>query len=110
MENIEIVLKDFIEYGVNLQTIGVNNFAWNYANIIKIINNLYNRNFITLGGDVYLILENEEIELTYNNWYISKDDLEKGVTFTKNKSIKCIEKFNNVNKMYYYDVVIEKSI
>ena len=71
----EIIPKAMFEHGIDLKEIGINEYAWNRNNIEDIINILAKKKIVVLGGDVYRI-SNDNIQMTYDSWYVNNDGSE----------------------------------
>ena len=74
-----VIPKEIFEQGINLSKIGINEYAWKKQNIENIIKILSTRKIVILGGDVYKAT-NDNIEMTYDSWYIN-NDRSKGICF-----------------------------
>lgn len=59
----------------SLENIGVNGVAYSKDEAIRIAYNYNQSNTPILGGDVY-ILEDDQIRITYDNWYCDQMDNE----------------------------------
>lgn len=94
--------------GYSLASIGANEMAWKWPDILKVIDYVAKLGFAVLGGDVYTI-KNNVITPTYDNWHIEKDDLdtwEQYIIASKEKAISYINSYNNRNGSNNYYVIV----
>lgn len=73
MINYDLIPKSILGEGKKLDVLGVNEYAFSFDNIKKIIEILKEKEIPILGGDVYL-LSDEKIYSTYDSWYMNKSD------------------------------------
>jgi len=71
------ILKDIIpekmwSCGVVLDNLGVKEVAWDFFDVMKVIDILKQKRYTILGGDVYK-MKDDKIEITYDNWYIDRN-------------------------------------
>jgi len=102
----DIITKELQFYAISLESIGVNNYAWNKDHIDDVINFCYCNNIIILGGDV-IERQNSHINLTYNNWFIKNDEdfnPESSCLYTKEYVYNIIEV--SKNKDLYFEIII----
>ena len=108
MNNLELFLpREFINKAISLKNLGVNEYAWDYNFIIKIIDYLCYRKIVILGGDIYS-LSNGVLKSAYANWYFNFDILntiEHNVNRSKEVAIKYINNYNDKLNSYYSLVV-----
>ena len=71
MINYDLIPKSILGEGKKLDVLGVNEYAFSFDNIKKIIEILKEKEIPILGGDVYL-LSDEKIYSTYDSWYMNK--------------------------------------
>lgn len=86
---------------------GFNEIVWNAVDIVKVIDFLCNRNYAILGGDVYQKIAGK-FKLTYDNWYLNKENLswDQYVTASKSKAILYINFYRDRNgDSFCYGVV-----
>ena len=77
--------------GVSLESVGVNNYALNKTNALRLLDLLAEQKVAVLGGDVY-VLKNNQLSLTYDNWYSDKGSSESDDAFCS-RSISETEKY-----------------
>lgn len=65
------LLDPFSSVGMSLKRLGVNEIAFDYNHIMKIIEYCQKNRYIILGGDVYK-KDGEIIIATTDSWYYSK--------------------------------------
>lgn len=103
-----ILLQDIIgekvSEGISLTTIGINEYAWEYKNIIDIISILRKRKIPILGGDVYII-KNGKINTTFDSWYYDNIS-DTGYEDSYKKTIDYINIFEAKEETYVYSIVI----
>lgn len=94
----------FKQYGHDLRILGINEYAYNFENIMRIIEYVKISNGIILGGDVYKISSNS-IEGTYDSWFY---DIERNNDSDKSikKSIDYITNYNKVFPNNLYTIVV----
>jgi immunity protein 40 of polymorphic toxin system len=68
---INLIPKDMRKSELSLESIGVNDVAWSRKDAISIAWYIHNNNYAILGGDV-LVIKNNKISYTYDNWSIDK--------------------------------------
>jgi len=66
--------------GVSLESVGVNNYALSKTSALHLLDILAEQKVAVLGGDVY-ISKNNQLSLTYDNWYSDKDSSESDESF-----------------------------
>lgn len=101
--------EQFIASSYSLQHLGINNSAWNYHDVISVIDYLAEHGYIILGGDVYLI-KGDTIESTYDSWYINKTSLSHTdlVRIAQGKSVDYINNYHIRNAdQYLYSLIVE---
>lgn len=64
-----ILLKSL---AISLEDLGIEDLAWKWEDIHHVIEFLTQNGFAILGGDVYIIKNNQK-EATYDSWYIDKE-------------------------------------
>ncbi len=91
----EIIYKAFplMNYGIE----GSHEFAWKSENVFDAIEILQKKEIPILGGDV-CYLKNGKIDYTYDNWYLTNDELEDGTEKTYKKTINYINNYIRVTK------------
>ncbi|MDO4477367.1 MAG: Imm40 family immunity protein [Clostridia bacterium] len=67
-----VIPKEMFKEGVDLSKIGINEYAWGRQKIESIVKILSTQKIVILGGDVYKV-RNNNIETTYDSWYIDND-------------------------------------
>lgn len=105
METIKDILNDeFIKKSINLEKLGIKNFAWTYNDIIQLFNYLEEKEIFLLGGDVYKYSDNC-VNLTYDSWFCNY-----GCSYTESLNIarKYVSNYYNSNgNNYIYSLVID---
>jgi hypothetical protein len=106
--------KNLLDFGIPLNEHGINEIAWRYENVFDVIDILIQNKYSILGGDVYIIKGNE-IESTYDNWYIEKsetDNQEAYLIKSRDKAISYIKNYNsnNNNPSIVFVLVYEKTV
>lgn len=91
---------NLIQEGIDLKEIvGGEVLAWNYENIMKIIDILGKKKIVILGGDII----DKNLNYNYDNWYYnggeSKESIEKAKNYVENYH-------KNIGNDYYYILVI----
>lgn len=61
-----------ISSAISLKELGITDLAWKWEDIHHVIEFLKKNGYAILGGDVYFI-ENNQIETTYDSWYINRE-------------------------------------
>lgn len=107
LPNIDDMVKmnDFIKHGYSLASVGVNEYAYDFATSLKILEFVKSRNWIVLGGDVYL-KNHGSIDATFDNWYynpVGKLDSENSIS----KAIDYLTKYNSIRKNAIYTIVVD---
>jgi hypothetical protein len=100
---------DLLKNSISLEELGIYELAWKRESAIKVIDNLFNNEYLILGGDVYSI--KQEVNLTYDNWFIVHEgqDMDKFATYTKQKAVKYINDYYNLNgDEFCYSIVSYK--
>lgn len=94
--------SNLINKGINIkELVGGDTLAWNYEDIMKIIDILGENEVTILGGDVL----NQEISYTGDNW--GYDHLDSKESIEKTKSY--IEDYHHrLGNDYYYVLVFKK--
>lgn len=99
--------KSYIENGVSLKKLGINEVAFKKEDALKILGRLEKQNIAVLGGDVYVVKDNI-ITPTYDNWFINRNN-EKWSLYVK-KSIKkarlYINEYSYAKKNIFFSLVI----
>lgn len=107
---INLLPSTFKELAIPLSGIGVDNVAWKYNDCIEVVNFLTKHGFFILGGDVYGC-KNENINNTYDSWYINKNNLlarKDLIELGKSKTLSYIKKYKDLNgDDYCYSLVVE---
>lgn len=101
--------EKLIASAYSLEQLGINNVAWNYHDIMQVIDYLAQHDYIILGGDVYL-MNVDKIESTYDSWYINKTSLSHTdfVRIAQGKSVDYINNYHVRNgNQYLYSLVVE---
>ena len=100
--------KELIDSAKSLKHIGISEIAWDWQNVIKAVEFLYQCNYAVLGGDVY----NSNLESTYDSWYINKDEAKSRDEFirqARDKAISYINQYHDTNgNGFYYSIVFDK--
>lgn len=110
LEDIQkIIPKSTWSKKINLEdSVGVNEVAWHYSDVVQVINILTRNGYIILGGDVYQLLNNS-IEVTYDNWYINAEDNEEGIRLSEEKTKDYIESYyERFGENFIYSIVYKK--
>lgn len=100
-----VIINDFIKHGYSLTCIGVNEYAYDFVTSLKILEYVKSRNWIVLGGDVYLKNQGS-IVATFDNWYynpVGKLDSEKSIS----KAIDYLTRYSTIKKNAIYSIVVE---
>ena len=107
---IDLFSERQIENSIDLQCIGVYEFAWRYIFAVEIIKVLNDNNYIILGGDVYRIDDkNRRIFSTEDGWYFNKTN-KNDVIESCGKAITYIENYYCKNGDHFcYSFVCELS-
>ena len=63
------------------ETLGVHDIAWEYKDVLKVIEYLYTKSVVILGGDV-LLKKIDGYKFTGDNWSEDSGDLEKSYQLT----------------------------
>lgn len=104
INNLELFLpREFINKAISLKDFGINEYAWDYDFVMKIIDYLCDRKIVILGGDIYS-LSNGVLKSAYANWYFNFDirnTIEHNVNRSKETAIKYINNYNNKLNNYY---------
>ena len=102
----EVVPKELLERGINLEEIGICEYAWDKDTVQDVIKYLLQEKIPIYGGDVYISKDNK-VELTYDNWYIDDDGSEDFYLKSYEKALKYITELEaNTNTKNLYTVVI----
>ncbi|EAE1292737.1 hypothetical protein EP33_04425 [Listeria monocytogenes] len=105
----KIIPKSTWSKKINLEdSVGVNEVAWHYSDVVQVINILTRNGYIILGGDVYQLLNNS-IEVTYDNWYFNAEDNEEGIRLSEEKIKDYIESYyERFGENFIYYIVYKK--
>jgi len=106
-----ILPEELKDKGYSLKTYGVNEYAWSYEEVKKVIIFLADHDYAVPGGDVWK-RENGEFISTYDSWYHNRDKSvtwEKYVEQSKNISLTYIETYFQRNGEWYYYVPVTSS-
>jgi len=90
--------------GVSLESLGVNNYALNKTNALRLLDLLAEQKVAVLGGDVY-VSKNNQLSLTYDNWYSDKDSSESDEAFCSRsilESEKYIKNYANADAFFAF--------
>lgn len=102
--------KELVELAVSLKHLGISEIAWNWENVIKIIEYLNKNNCVILGGDVYK-LNGSSIEVTYDSWYFNMDEAatkQELLQKSYNRAIAYVNQYHQSNgSKYYYSLVFK---
>ncbi len=101
----EICTEANIE-GLSLKALGINETAFSYEQVCKIVDYLRINRITILGGDVYLV-DGNNLKITYDSWYIKKEekmDFEKSYK----KALDYMEIFEKKEEDYVYSIVIHE--
>ena len=104
INNLESFLpEEFINNAYSLKHLGINEYAWDRNYILKVINYLWEKKTIILGGDVYT-LSDGVLKAAYGNWYFNVDlvdTMEHNVNHSVETAIKYINNYSNKYNSYY---------
>ncbi|EAD5867980.1 hypothetical protein OPJ22_002184 [Listeria innocua] len=105
----KIIPKSTWSKKINLEdSLGVNEVAWHYSDIVQVINILTRNGYIILGGDVYQLL-NDSIEVTYDNWYINAEKNKEGIRLSEKKAKDYLESYyERFGENFIYSIVYKK--
>ena len=102
-------VQDFIvANGTSLESAGVNNYALSKAKALDLLNLLAEQKVVVLGGDVYISQDNQLL-LTYDNWYSDKETSESEESFRR-RSISESQRFisSYVNPGAYFAFTLDR--
>ncbi len=101
-----VISNELLKKGISLLSLGINEYAWDKDNIKEIFEELSKRKIGILGGDVYKI-ENENIKMTFDSWYMNKDSSEEFYQKSKLRALRYIEDYekNNCGEFIYTIVI-----
>lgn len=87
--------------------IGINEIVWKEKDAIKVVDFLITKGYAILGGDVYSI-KGDDIELTYDSWYINKSTNQSFLEDSRKKAFEYISEYVGKNGgNYFYSIVFE---
>ena len=90
LDFINILPQELLNRGIFLRDkIGVYDIRWNFADVIKVLDVIKEKEMTVLGGDVYE-LNGDEIIITYDSW-----------SFSGSNFIKSFEKASEYINNYY---------
>lgn len=104
------ILPDrLIKNTLDLECIGIHEFAWEYKFALNAIKFLSDNNYIILGGDVYRINDQSgKISSTGDSWYFNKASDQSDVIESYKRARDYIEKYRNRNGEYFcYSIVFD---
>ncbi len=101
-----ILSSELLQQGVDLKSLGINEYAWDSDTIKKVFDELARKRIGILGGDVYKISGNR-IEVTCDNWYANHDGSDDFYQKSRIIALEYIDKYekNNCGK-YIYSITI----
>ena len=89
-----VFLEELILNALDLRSVGINEFAWRYENVLEVIESLCDNNCIILGGDVYKIEDKDSfVSSTGDSWYYNKGDSENDGVESCKKATEYIENY-----------------
>ena len=102
----DIIEQNNIERYYSLESLGGYGFAFPKEEALKVVSALKENFYDILGGDVY-ILEEEGINLTYENWTCDQEDDENPYDYLKRSSNMAIQFIRERNEYdnYLYNFV-----
>lgn len=105
------LLQEMLKVAKTLEHLGISELAWDWENAIMFIDNLCKNKNAILGGDVYR-LTSDNLEPTYDSWYLNKDDKKSDEEFireSKKRAVAYINEYHDRNgDDFYYSVVFDK--
>lgn len=112
MDNKVLFPFSVIDSAISLEELGIKELAWKWKDIHNVITFLVNNEYAILGGDVYL-LENDEKIITYDNWYIDKETGTSWFDYVIKSQKKAIDYIDNYHikngDSYCYSIVYSKN-
>lgn len=112
MFTISCLPKKFISCSKSLQQLGINNVAWNYHDVLNVIEYLVEHGYVILGGDVYNI-NGDILESTYDSWHTDDASLDNQnlIAVAQARTIEYINNYHLRNgDQYLYSLVFEKQL
>ncbi|MEK5389039.1 Imm40 family immunity protein [Margalitia sp. FSL K6-0131] len=98
---------------ISLDELGITDLAWKWGDVQHVIEFLKQNDFAILGGDVYII-ENNQINTTYDSWYINRGPGESWYDYINECEKKTIEYINEYHfkngDNYCYSLVYNKEV
>lgn len=108
---LDVIPEELLILAKSLQHLGIVELAWDWDNVIKVIDILSESNYAILGGDVYK-LNKGKLEAVYDNWYTNKDKgkpIEEFIELSRSRAISYINQYHLRNgNTYYFSIVAEK--
>lgn len=99
--------REMLTNGISLNSIGIDETAWKFKQAIEVIEYLYNKGYLILGGDVY-VFDGFSIKPTYDNWYHNKTESDNDLELGRKKAIEYITKHQvNYGDNYIYSIVYD---
>ena len=103
--------SSMIDSSISLRELGIKELAWKWKDIKQVIDFLVEKKYAILGGDVYLLNNDQKIQ-TYDSWYI---DRETGISWLdyvkkgKNVTVDYINQYYVSNgDSYCYSIICAK--
>ena len=111
MRDIEqYISNELFKKKIDLDSFGINEYAWNPEDIMMVLKELENRKIGVLGGDVYNSAENI-IEMTFDSWYINDDNSTDYYNKSIKKAYEYISEYEKRNNgRFIYSLVVQDCV
>lgn len=111
-ELFQFLSQNLINSAHSLEPLGILELAWDYEDILHVIELASENNMIVLGGDVYK-KNGEQLVVTHDSWFF--DDREMPLVHmiqkSKEKALSYIRTYREKNRLdYCYSIVMTKNI
>ncbi len=104
MNNICDIVGDLSIKAIPLNELGIFEYAWEYNDLLSVLELLRKDKITLLGGDVYR-LSGKKIFITYDSWYYSSKD-KSNYEDSYNKALEFINIFEAKKEKYIYSIII----
>jgi len=106
-ESYKYLPEQIISSGISLESIGVNEVAWEYEMALSVVDFLKDNRMPILGGDVYKRIAGEVVP-TYDNWFVNRSECGYLMqrTFEKAKTY-ILDYAKNHGEGYLYSIIFE---
>lgn len=103
-----VLINKFQNIGIKLESLGINEIAFDYDNIFNVLNWCEANGFVILGGDVFSFT-NSVVSLTGDSWYYEPEKSDQDAAKSYAEAYAYISNYRKNNKLdYLFSVVLQQ--